>query len=636
MSSQSVESRPPSRVVGACQDFCMSYDSQIKATMLAHAMPEDESVIEYAKNGIADESGNRTAIGDFAQNAWGSFRHALVQAPARSIAQIVDHVAGSELEKKTDFWERPQAAEFGSAAWLGQAVGGTIGAALPFIAFHKAAGPGAATRLETSSGYALLSRSTAGPILKSVAAGAAYNAVLTPVEDGEDFLSGKIKSTVVGGVTWGVLTGTAIGIKSLGLRSFNKAINEAVALESGKTAAGGSGVLGSAGRRIFSIVDPVIAKEPVRAVLKNDLFAATAGGVVAGAGHAQMYSIASGRGFASAGETAESSAMFAVGGIMLGGANMIREKIAPSTGIKGVRTLEDMTRLADRTVKKGHPARFQFEEITTPQGGKRFVEANGMGGRRLQTMLARELEPTSLPSDVKTRISRGVHDLVTSYDAIQNIEPIVTVYGSARPKPNHFAYQRARYLGGRLAEEGYAVMTGGGPGIMEGANRGAYQAKGRSIGISLELPNEQMGNGYQNIVLKHAEFHTRKEILRNHKAAVVEMGGYGTLDEFAEVLTHIQTRKKEGTPLYLIESRATRRFDRYVKELVREGTISKGDRDLYKMVKGPDDIVGDLVAQRNRSNTTQPSAGLDGFPLVTAPSGIAYPNAQAPRWFRRS
>ncbi|HEY9784091.1 MAG TPA: LOG family protein, partial [Candidatus Obscuribacterales bacterium] len=140
---------------------------------------------------------------------------------------------------------------------------------------------------------------------------------------------------------------------------------------------------------------------------------------------------------------------------------------------------------------------------------------------------------------------------------------------------------------------------------MEASNRGAYQAGGRSIGVSLELPWEQSSNGYQTTVLTHANYFTRKEILRAHDAAVIEMGGYGTLDEFAEVLTHIQTQKKVGTPIYLIESKATKRFDKYVRELESEGTISKGDRDLYIMVKGPDDVIHDLA--RRRLQTREPS-----------------------------
>lgn len=607
----------------------------LRESILSAAVPEEAAAEKVSPaQSVSEAKVDRGAIADFAANAWSSFRYSLVQAPVKSLAQIADRTAGTDLEKNADWFKRPVHAEFGSAAWFGQAVGGTIGSALPFIVMHKMIGPGAATRLETSSSYSLLSRAAVKPVLKSVGAGAVYSGLLTPVEEGEGFGSSKFRSIMVGGVTGGTLTSTAIGIKSLGLRSFNKSVNEAVARESGTVATQTTGLSGSLRDRVWRAVDPIIAREPVRNVLKNDLFAGTAAGGLAGAASAQMNSIMSGRGLASLNETAESTATFMLGGAMLGAGNIIHERYFPTTGIKGVRTLEDMTKLADSTVKAGHPGRYQYKSASPKTNEVQLLtHADESGGSRLNRLLYSELEPTSLPPEVKTRISRGVEDLVTSYDAIQNVDSIVTVYGSARPKANHFAYQRSRYLGGRLAEEGYAVMTGGGPGVMEGANRGAYQAKGKSIGVALELPHEDMGNGYQTIVLRHGEFHTRKEILRNHKAAVVEMGGYGTLDEFAELLTHIQTRKADKVPVYLIKSKATKAFDKYVRELEREGTISPGDRELYKIVNGPDDIIADLRA-RDPLRVNNTGTGIDGgVPLLDTPAGIAVP-ARQNRWTR--
>jgi hypothetical protein len=149
-------------------------------------------------------------------------------------------------------------------------------------------------------------------------------------------------------------------------------------------------------------------------------------------------------------------------------------------------------------------------------------------------------------------------------------------------------------LGGLLAQDGYAVKTGGAGGIMEGANRGAYEAGGQSIGVNLELPHEPYGgNGYQTISLDHQNFASRKEILRQSNAFVVEDGGLGTLDEYAELMTHIQTAKAEQTPIFVYQDSWSPIHD-LLSNMYKRGTISKSDFNLFRMVRSPYEIQAQL------------------------------------------
>ncbi len=141
-------------------------------------------------------------------------------------------------------------------------------------------------------------------------------------------------------------------------------------------------------------------------------------------------------------------------------------------------------------------------------------------------------------------------------------------------------------------------MTGGGPGMMEAGNRGAYEAGGRSIGVSIELPHEKVGNGYQTVILKAKDFGPRKEVLRTNDLAVVEKRWNRFGRRNSEILTHLQTRMKEPTPVYIMYEKPYQHFDRMMKEMEKQGLISKGDRDLYRMVRSPHDIITDLRARR--------------------------------------
>jgi len=165
----------------------------------------------------------------------------------------------------------------------------------------------------------------------------------------------------------------------------------------------------------------------------------------------------------------------------------------------------------------------------------------------------------------------------------------VTVFGSARFKEDHPFYSLARMVGGRLAEMGFTVMTGGGPGIMEAANRGAKDAGGRSIGCNIKLPQEQKPNSYLDKWLTFRYFFVRKIMLVKYSYAFVVMpGGVGTLDELFESLTLIQTKKILGFPIVLMGTEYWSPITEMMKRAVEAGTIAASDLNLFLITDSVD------------------------------------------------
>jgi len=166
--------------------------------------------------------------------------------------------------------------------------------------------------------------------------------------------------------------------------------------------------------------------------------------------------------------------------------------------------------------------------------------------------------------------------------------PCVTVFGSARFKEDHPYYQMARALGRRLAEAGYVVMTGGGPGIMEAANRGAKEAGGVSLGSNIILPHEQGANGYMDRFMEFDHFFVRKVMLVKYSCAFVVMpGGFGTLDEVFETLTLMQTDKIYDFPVIAMGTDYWRRLQGFLREtLLNESTIDPDDLQLLITASG--------------------------------------------------
>jgi uncharacterized protein (TIGR00730 family) len=183
------------------------------------------------------------------------------------------------------------------------------------------------------------------------------------------------------------------------------------------------------------------------------------------------------------------------------------------------------------------------------------------------------------------------------FRALHFVGPCVTVFGSARFKVDHPYYELAREVGARLARRGFAVMTGGGPGIMEAANRGAKEVGGRSIGCNIELPREQVPNPYVDRFVTFRHFYVRKVMLVKYSYAFITMpGGFGTLDEMFEIATLVQTSKVEEFPLVLMGREYWRPLTDFVRNrLLVEGTIDPGDEQRFQVTDSPEEAV-ELVA----------------------------------------
>jgi uncharacterized protein (TIGR00730 family) len=187
------------------------------------------------------------------------------------------------------------------------------------------------------------------------------------------------------------------------------------------------------------------------------------------------------------------------------------------------------------------------------------------------------------------RIFRIMAEFVESFEILSHVGPSVTIFGSARLKPTDRYYQAATAIAREFAKNRLAVITGGGPGIMEAANRGATEAGGKSVGLNIELPFEQKGNRYANVPLNFHYFFSRKVCFVKYSIGFVFMpGGFGTLDEFFEVLTLVQTRRIPQFPLILFGSTYWAGLRRWMKTtLEKEGLISPGDRDLFIVTDEP-------------------------------------------------
>lgn len=195
------------------------------------------------------------------------------------------------------------------------------------------------------------------------------------------------------------------------------------------------------------------------------------------------------------------------------------------------------------------------------------------------------------------RMFRILGEFSIGFDRMAQVtSPVVTVFGSARTPIKNQYYGLAEQLGRSLVQAGFAVMTGGGPGIMEAANKGAFEAGGVSIGHNIILPFEQKPNPYQTLSLNFEYFHARKVMLAKYAAAfVVFPGGFGTLDELAEILTLVQTRKMHPLPIYLVGSDHWGGLVRWFEDtLITEGAISPDDLHLYKVVDDVNRIPHDI------------------------------------------
>lgn len=196
-------------------------------------------------------------------------------------------------------------------------------------------------------------------------------------------------------------------------------------------------------------------------------------------------------------------------------------------------------------------------------------------------------------SDRMWQIFRTISEFVEGFETLDGLDRAITVFGSARVPDGDPAYKQATDAGRLIAEAGYATITGGGPGIMEAANRGAIEAGGKSVGLNIILPHEQGPNEFQNISVDFRYFYARKVCFLKHCNGVICFpGGFGTLDEFFELVTLIQTGKNPKIPIALVGSAYWDRLIDFVRDtLLGGGFVSEPDMGLFSVF----DDIGDAV-----------------------------------------
>lgn len=208
------------------------------------------------------------------------------------------------------------------------------------------------------------------------------------------------------------------------------------------------------------------------------------------------------------------------------------------------------------------------------------------------SLLCRDEDPEFIHSD-PWRALRILGEFVDGFDALARVGPAISVFGSARLSPDNPYYAKAQEVGRLLVERDYAVITGGGPGLMEAANRGAFEAGGTSIGCTIELPREESVNQYVNLAIAFRYFFVRKTMfVKYSEAFIVFPGGFGTLDELFESLTLIQTGKALGFPVVLCGTAHWAGLVRWIQaRLLEEELISRDDMDLLRLSDDPEEIV---------------------------------------------
>ncbi len=208
------------------------------------------------------------------------------------------------------------------------------------------------------------------------------------------------------------------------------------------------------------------------------------------------------------------------------------------------------------------------------------------------------------------RVFRIMAEFIDTFETMSKYKDLVPIFGSARLRQDSPAYQDCVRLGELLADAGYGVLSGGGPGIMEAANRGAWQRKGVSVGLNIKLPMEQHENLYQTESLEFRYFFIRKVCFMKYSVAVVAYpGGFGTLDEISEALTLVQTNKVNRVPVVFVgKAFWSPLIDWFKNTLLEQGMISAGDMDLFYLADNADEACEYIKAwhaKNGRESTVQ-------------------------------
>lgn len=197
-----------------------------------------------------------------------------------------------------------------------------------------------------------------------------------------------------------------------------------------------------------------------------------------------------------------------------------------------------------------------------------------------------------IENETTERVDRIEREFTDGFHLINKYNYTVTIFGSARTSEDELAYKQARELSGKLANDGFTVVTGGGAGIMEAANRGAYEAGGKSVGLNISLPHEQVLNDYTTESMAFRYFFARKVMLVYAASALVVFpGGFGTMDEMFEAITLVQTGKMPSVPIILVGTKFWKPLDDFIRSSMLENKlISNGDEALYYITDNLDEI----------------------------------------------
>ena len=257
---------------------------------------------------------------------------------------------------------------------------------------------------------------------------------------------------------------------------------------------------------------------------------------------------------------------------------------------------------------QGRQTRRQAGRLTL---GPKAEATLGKAATEDQQLLDRKGSPDFTHTD-PWRTLRILSEFIEGFDALAGIGPAVSVFGSARTPEGHPYYELGVQIGRRLALEGYAVITGGGPGAMEAANRGCQQGGGLSIGCNIELPMEQGLNPYVDLGIQFRYFFVRKVMFVKYADAFIILpGGFGTLDELSEALTLIQTRKIHNFPVIMVGSAYWAGLVDWMRSvLIPANAISPEDMDLLRITDDVDEIIQILRDFKPLHN----SPGMDGHP----------------------
>ena len=211
--------------------------------------------------------------------------------------------------------------------------------------------------------------------------------------------------------------------------------------------------------------------------------------------------------------------------------------------------------------------------------------------------MAAKVNRADLDADYSAREAWRLFGIMSEFvEATERLEPLrpaVSLFGSARMKPEDRYFRLAEEIARKLSDAGFSVISGGGPGVMEAANRGAFHGRSASVGLNIELPREQHANAFQNVALYFKHFFARKYMFVKFACAYVVLpGGFGTLDELTEALTLIQTRKTPTMPIILVGSDFWRGLTDWMRiEMAGAGLISPDDVELMQVIDEPDRIV---------------------------------------------